>query len=232
MLANIDLHGLESMRLRRLQLLPHCGRPPAQQVYTRGGTLDVLQDGQGGVYNTNTASYTYQEDLYISLTVPNRRTGVENWEKLFKDANTFDDMIYDHVSDASSIHLPHYRNVVGDHRALVHSHAENRIPHRPLRPNDEIESLPAVLSIMKASATTLTSLNLDWLLIRGSHAFDSPFHVAKAFDAFAKIFSLRFPCLRAFQLRNCVVEECKLPPGLFLLDDCFMSEPIPQKTGK
>ncbi|ORY08748.1 hypothetical protein BCR34DRAFT_488344 [Clohesyomyces aquaticus] len=72
------------------------------------------------------------------------------------------------------------------------------------------------LRLLKASAMTLTKLNLDWIIVRKND--DYPYDVLghRAMDMLSK---LRFPNLLAFQLRNCAVHITRLPPDIYLLDD-------------
>ena len=60
-LSAFNLDGLESLRIRRLQLLSFGGKPPKQHVYARGRSSQALQDGKGGLYNTTTEQSGYIE---------------------------------------------------------------------------------------------------------------------------------------------------------------------------
>jgi hypothetical protein len=62
------------------------------------------------------------------------------------------------------------------------------------------------------NANTLRSLNLDWILnfsVGGKRCLD--------YGHFKRLSQLKFPCLRAFQLRNAVTDNTLLPEGVYLL---------------
>ncbi|KAF2132330.1 hypothetical protein P153DRAFT_189132 [Dothidotthia symphoricarpi CBS 119687] len=73
--------------------------------------------------------------------------------------------------------------------------------------------------LLGCSASTLTSLNLDWILWRRSEndSFDNTKNVLNALSR------MRFPSLRAFQIRNAVMPLTKLPDDVFLLEDTFLT---------
>lgn len=70
-------------------------------------------------------------------------------------------------------------------------------------------------------STSLTSLTLDWIFTRPEPFTASDRDLIRWYDFFIGLFNLRFPSLRAFQVRNAVVDETILAPGLFLLDRSF-----------
>lgn len=73
MLRDPDLQSLESLRIRRMQLLQDPGgRTHAQQVYARGFSTQELEDGQGLLYTTTTDSWALQEAAFHSA--------VKSWE--------------------------------------------------------------------------------------------------------------------------------------------------------
>lgn len=75
-----------------------------------------------------------------------------------------------------------------------------------------------MMTILDKSASTLTSLNLDWMLWRQQGStVDAP--AASDLHCLSR---LRFPHLRAFQIRNAVVPETELPEGIYLLEDTFL----------
>lgn len=75
-----------------------------------------------------------------------------------------------------------------------------------------------MMMLIDKSVSTLTSLNLDWILWRqhDSNA-DDP-----ALSDLQQLARLRFPHLRAFQMRNAVVHETRLPLNVYLLEDMFL----------
>ncbi|KAF2021826.1 hypothetical protein BU24DRAFT_417465 [Aaosphaeria arxii CBS 175.79] len=87
------------------------------------------------------------------------------------------------------------------------------IPLSSRKPN-----LP-ILQLLSMSTQTLTKLNLDWILWRPNERNDHERNVAKTFHKLSK---LRFPHLRAFQVRNAVVPMTNLPRKLYLLETVFL----------
>lgn len=144
---------------------------------------------------------------------------------MFEGAHIYDDMIYDNVLQSLGGQLDGYRNDRWDHRDRVNHHIQKIYDFNdddfPAAEADS-DPFPAALSIFKAAASSLTSLNLDWIITR--RVFDAVprADAHKASTAFSEMFALRFPHLKAFQLRNSVVKECQLPSGLYLLDECSM----------
>ncbi|KAF1913938.1 hypothetical protein BDU57DRAFT_502937 [Ampelomyces quisqualis] len=72
--------------------------------------------------------------------------------------------------------------------------------------------------LLEGSAATLTSLNLDWVLWRRN---ESANHDASR-STLTMLAALRLPHLRAFQLRNAVLEPTRLPTDVFLFEDTFL----------
>lgn len=228
MLNNIDLHGLESLRLRRLQMLSDTGLVHKHQVYARGHSSMKMQDGQGGIYVSTTDQWNRQEAVFGSVLESRDTSSYQfafhDWEKMFEDAHIYDDIIYDQIVKSTS-GLEHYRNELWDHKDRIKYHIDQAVNHDdPYHPaaGADIEPFPAIITILRASASTLTSLNLDWVITRRVNDHLPLADANNTLAAFREIFRLRFPCLRAFQLRNTVVKECQAPPGLFLLDECSM----------
>jgi hypothetical protein len=65
--------------------------------------------------------------------------------------------------------------------------------------------------MLRSANRTLTSLNLDWVLTCFPEATDTEYHAL-----YRDLFKCRFPNLKAFQMRNCVVQETKLPSDIYL----------------
>ena len=73
--------------------------------------------------------------------------------------------------------------------------------------------------LMTSSAATLTSLNFDWVFVHSNGPVTSRFESGA--NMFFQLFQLRFPNLKAFQVRNAAIaSETNLPFGLYLLDIC------------
>jgi hypothetical protein len=75
-----------------------------------------------------------------------------------------------------------------------------------------------IMMLLTKSAFTLTSLNLDWIVWRQAYSNED----GPALQDLQELSRLRFPHLRAFQVRNAVVHESKLPAGLYLLETTFL----------
>jgi hypothetical protein len=154
--------------------------------------------------------------------------------ELFATAQSFDDQIYERLEAA--VELPEEVRQLGQLSPL--KRAERAYRGNWLDPDDmaalldpawmamqreRVPSSDAALFMLKSASSTLTSLNFDWVL-NVPHAFGNE-HNNRLYrrwcSTYLKLFSLRFPHLRAFQFRNCVVPDTTLPHGLHLLDSTF-----------
>ncbi|KAF2724737.1 hypothetical protein K431DRAFT_281688 [Polychaeton citri CBS 116435] len=82
----------------------------------------------------------------------------------------------------------------------------------------EIEpSANVAVSLLRSSCSTLRSLNLDWVFTEPV-VRQEPLKMVHWMKMFVSLFKLRFPHLRAFQMRNAVAPHAMIPPGLFLFD--------------
>ncbi|KAL1301589.1 hypothetical protein AAFC00_005820 [Neodothiora populina] len=235
MLSDPDLGRLESLRLRRLQLLPHTGRASSQQVYTRGQSTQLMQDGQGSQYMTTTDQWNRQEVAFgnavHSWGTPSFAQAFDDWEKMFESSHIYDDMVYDDVIRTSGGDLDRYRNELWDHRDRVDFHIQkifNFNDHDFPAAESDSNPFPATMGLIQAAADSLTSLNLDWVITRRIYSVGTSESTHKPMVAFRELFKLRFPNLRAFQVRNAVVKESRLPEGLYLLDECSTSSTDPE----
>lgn len=243
-LEAFDLGGLESIRMRRLPLLSHVGRQDSQEVYCRGpfpdwrrdGALELRQDGQGGVIKTSTELLGRQEKTLRELIGCHRyRPSPETsqhvfdlhkkmFELLFEEAHNFDQEIYNQLR--------------GDYDGGLISSIEQELSDQDRSPTHTVKHLlldrdhpdfliedtnpfPMFSVLLKSSAATLTSLNLDWVIIQRTDNRASPEDSERSLQGlFKMLFDCRFPCLRAFQLRNAVVAESELLSSIYLLDSC------------
>lgn len=85
---------------------------------------------------------------------------------------------------------------------------------------ERIPSADAAMAMLNNASATMTSLNLDWILTIPptlGHSKDKDAFLSWC-KMFLALFRCRFPHLRSFQVRNCVVPETRLPTGLYLLD--------------
>lgn len=155
-------------------------------------------------------------------------------ENLLEPSHILDDAIYDKILAGTKYGLHDYTNELWNYKTRldyhINQHTDESHPQVPLY---EIGagSFTPIVDILHASSSTLTSLNLDWLIT--SRVFDVMQDPSlKPLRALREIFRLRFPCLRAFQLRNTVVSECALPQGLYLLDECSTEVSGSEPPGK
>lgn len=89
----------------------------------------------------------------------------------------------------------------------------------------------AMLMVHNASAS-LISLNLDWILsvphlTPGNYLHCGEQRFENWIAMYHNLFRCRFPKLRAFQVRNCVVMHTTLPDGLYLLDTSTIATETP-----
>lgn len=83
--------------------------------------------------------------------------------------------------------------------------------------------------ILETAQDTLTSLNFDWILSKhpkaslGRRGWLGRDENSNLMSLYRKLFSLRFPHLKAFQFRNAIVWETGIPFGLYLLDICTLT---------
>jgi hypothetical protein len=190
-LSLLNLSGLESLRLRRLDVASLLAAPrdmePQEFRPSRGGTVVGMHDGAGS---------------WALTTVQNPRTGMFSDAELMAQARTFDAVVWEDLPEAGR---------------LVASHLE--VSSHEFGPCLFTESPMQWLSGASASTfTTLTSLNLDWVLWRRNE----PDSYDQSKDTLTTLAALKFPHLRAFQIRNAVLQQTKLPDDVFLLEDTFL----------
>lgn len=85
--------------------------------------------------------------------------------------------------------------------------------HSRIKQRERLPSFDAAILMFTNASSTITSINLDWLLC-APHRFPS----TDPTSMYRALFRCRFPHLRNFQFRNCVVAETRMPEGLYLLD--------------
>lgn len=96
---------------------------------------------------------------------------------------------------------------------------EREVSNLAIMQRERIPSSDAAISMFEKAASTLTSINLDWVYCAPARsAARNPTGHESWPMVYQKLFSCRFPHLRSFQWRNCVVAETKMPDGLYLLD--------------
>ncbi|OCK80772.1 hypothetical protein K432DRAFT_327616 [Lepidopterella palustris CBS 459.81] len=199
-----DLSGLESVRFRRLRVefTPHEPDVEVTQMkfpefeLSRGGYPKNLHNGAGGYYQTTINFGVFSDTRVLPYTEEDLRTL----------AQKYDDTIYEALPGAEvyieSQPLP----------TTGLSHPTKR-PGVPLLP---------MIHILNMGASSLTKINLDWILLRRDERVPhSPSQVdTNAESMLYLLSSLVFPNLRAFQLRNGVVNATRLPRAIYLLESC------------
>lgn len=185
---------LESIRLRRLDFVSAETMQRRKMGfldfrYSRGGQSYPMHNGAG---------------KFVDTTVQLSEEGLpESWPRystgeLVEKAQAFDSVIWDG--------LPEIGKEVEAHGAMS---VDSREP-------SEV-SLP-LQWLLEHSTSSLTNLNLDWILWRRKELdpYDDSTTIIGALTA------LRFPHLRALQVRNAVLPLTKLPEDAFLLEGTFL----------
>jgi len=194
-LASDSVAGLESLRIRRLDAADFISTQPREmgvQEYklSRGGMCHPMHDGAGGWVQTTIQAC--EEEM------PEDFERYSDHELMLR-AKSFDREIWNN--------LPEVEEFLGDSQRP--GKAEKNVFQVPVNP---------LLGLLEHAASTLTSLNLDWLLWRGK-GHGPPDGSAATLEHLS---ALRFPNLRAFQLRNAISQLTLLPEGIFLLEDTFL----------
>ncbi|OCL04824.1 hypothetical protein AOQ84DRAFT_415308 [Glonium stellatum] len=198
--GGFNLEGLESVRFRRLRAEYLAETPPIRMVFPE---FEVSRGGHPINMHNGAGGY-YQTT--INFGEFNNRSLVRRYtdEELSTLAQSYDDTIYRGLPEADD---------------FINSH-----PLRETQISKKVPLLP-LTHILKCSAPTLTKLNLDWILWRKDERI-APSDNSNAMHMIRTLAQLRFPSLRAFQLRNAVVAPTRLPSGLYLLEPGDYSEPI------
>jgi hypothetical protein len=187
----LKLTQLESIRLRRIYISSVENLNGIMYIPTRGGVPWLIQDGRGSS-RTTTVVYGENQDQKSQM--------LADEDELLKGVvRKYDELIYQRIA-AERERFPSEEKM---HEAL-----RGDPLHLPISPKLWLTR------VFRASAHTLTSLNLDWVLWPAK-----PNPVEEAADMLGQLSELRFSNLRAFQLRNTVVDQTKIPDGIYLLDD-------------
>ena len=211
------LDQLESLRIRRLRL----GTPQSGRRFgpSRGGPTQRLHSGKGGLYETTMS--TTQEKFFIphllslksldkvsDFLLPSRWFNEQIFKKLPEVDQFFiakrpllpddgiDDDIFDEISETDGV------DAFKSGKALARSES----------------ALYTILSMLEPATDTLTSLNIDWLIFYDS----APKEDGSGDDLNARVLlwklsTMRFPHLRALQLRNAACDNTKVPSAVYLL---------------
>lgn len=195
-LANEQGTALESIRIRRLfseslDTVRARGLRYTDFKLCRGGRHYPLRNGSGGWIGT---TVQLSDEGRSGFWSPHDAQEVKN------RSEAWDNAIWEGLSDVMDF--------IHANRAQIEGSA---VP--PTMPREPVHWL------ITSSASTLTSLNLDWILWR-RRVEDNFDHCIWVLETLR---SLRFPLLRAFQLRNATTPHTELPSQVFLLEN-FMLE--------
>ncbi|CAD0109659.1 unnamed protein product [Aureobasidium uvarum] len=239
LLQTFDLRALESLRLRRLPLLANTGRHDSQEVYTRGPfpdwrndrAFEIRQDGRGGVIKTSTELFRHQEALIRNLIIAHSPQADESdieaarkqFDLSFKEAHSFDEEIYKKIPDIGGLISSIQQELSDEEKSPTNSVKQLLDRNHPDYASSDTDPYPTFMHILEHSTTSLTSLNLDWVLFRRTDQRASSESKASLEAMFSRMFKLHFPHLRAFQFRNAVIPESELPQDLYLFDTCGLT---------
>jgi len=189
---SVDMSGLESVRIRRLRAedlsIPGSYTMPRMTFrLSRGAHILSLHNGAGGLYHT-----TIEFDEH---NPPSRLRLISRNEMSIK-AKAYDELTWNNLQEIGSF---------VEQAELSVTTREKCAPQLPL------------IHLLKISSSTLTSLNLDWILWRADSETASMDNQLVN-NTIIQLSKLRFRNLRAFQVRNAVVETTRLPVGLYLLE--------------
>lgn len=193
--------GLESIRLRRLraEAATACTRHDmafGDIKLARGGHHFPMHNGAGAWVDT-TVEFS-PRDLPEPLTTPTP-------EDLAQKARNFDDSIWAGFQGPAD-----YANKT---RIDCKSFADVDAAHLP-------SSMHPMQWLFQSSQSTLTKLDLDWVLWRRRESDNIR---DDSSDFLTTLSSMRFPHLVAFQVRNAVLPLTRLPDDIFLLEDTFLA---------
>ncbi|KAF2192597.1 hypothetical protein K469DRAFT_731095 [Zopfia rhizophila CBS 207.26] len=160
----------------------------------RGGLSFNLHDAAGGFYST-TVDFPVSDALHPRIRPLSA-------EELNAKAEEFDALIWSA--------LPEVEHFVSENH--VSPQISSRCPSMPLA------------NLFEMSSSTLTKLNLDWIMWRDGDVDPENHHLALA--TLFRLSQLRFPNLRSFQLRNAVISYTVLPPDLYLLEPGAFGAPV------
>ena len=219
-----------------------------ERVTSRGGdVVDNQQDGVGGVYSTTfnpvrAELSAGQQHLDWVSAQHNSSTAADDSMKLgvvsplsvlFQEATLYDRRIWEALESSGTLTAEdaQFITVAEIPRNILRSEAAYRgamldpvgLDDAPLAwqraQREQLPSATVAVALCNSASSTLRSLTLDWLLTEPRlGGWQGPSTYERWINMFQELFSLRFPHLRAFQLRNAVVPSTQLPDGLYLLD--------------
>ncbi|KAF2109224.1 hypothetical protein BDV96DRAFT_242073 [Lophiotrema nucula] len=187
------VNNLESLRIRRLRIKDD------YDENTRFGHFPVFKLSRGATpvkFNNGMGDWYYTTTEFN--VVPRPSLHLLSKEEITAKVGEFDATIWQDLPDIQEyiskthVEVPVYQRQDISHMSLLH--------------------------LLSASTFTLTKLNLDWLLWRSSDQ-ESDNQSLFIIDSLA---ALRFPHLRAFQVRNAVEDHTRLPNGIYLLESTLL----------
>lgn len=190
-LSSEYLTGLESIRIRRLRA-ESTATPERSRM--RFKEYRLSRGGSDRRMHNAAGGWLWSTVEYSNENLP-RGWLFPSTEELRAKAAEYDGHIWDKI--------PHIEHFVDENN--FRSASQLVIPN-------------PILMLLEKSASTLTSLNLDWIVWRQAETHQD----VPALQDLQRLSRLRFPHLRAFQLRNAVVHESKLPDDVYLLEDMFL----------
>jgi hypothetical protein len=223
---SLDATELKSIRIRRLRLdaTTHpVGSSGFLFALARAGTTVQMQDGRGSMYDTTVAEPTQagfnNPGLLPDQIEPARREFEQSTVATFYDRNTYS-TLQEVKSFLNGKGLGWDVNPCG--------------PRPPAVPPNRYRQSTNITAMLDQSRYTLTSLNLDWLMLAPGQKASRDSLVQ--YDFFQTLSGLRFQNLRAFQLRNTVCASTRVPDNVYLLQptkvEAGTGEPNSNKTCK
>jgi hypothetical protein len=202
---NLPMGQLESIRIRRMYLRGDGPTSGVSFLLARAGETTQMQNGRGGHMNT---AIVYTEDVGHHE---------QEWRakeaSLMEETRIHDVQIYEKFPSGPMEDLM---------QRLAQLGIKEEDPYRPVW-TEMIPTESVVKGILHSSAHTLTSLNLDWILWTPDYRAHPSRSVEEIMNGIAR---LRFPNLRAFQIRNSVVQQTQLAGDIYLLDKSDSGEMV------
>ncbi|KAF2741402.1 hypothetical protein EJ04DRAFT_3376 [Polyplosphaeria fusca] len=192
-IGHLSQTSLESVRIRRLR---------TKEVFTpevRVGPYPVFRFARGGrpwSLNSGTGGF-YSTSIEANISPPHANFPAA--DELAAKAHNWDRAIWDEFP------------AISDYLQQEVVYIRSTIPLNPLQ--------NPYLEVLKLSTLTITKLNLDWILWRTTDQVSDD----HAQDFILELAHLRFPNLRAFQVRNAVEYHTMLPEDVYLLESTFLN---------
>ena len=226
---NCSFSGLESVRFRRMMLTSN---PNAKKLLKRGHSRRAMHNGRGGRYYT---SMHRGDDISTFNLLYKIGFGEDHEDHSALDKTEFDES---QAFDANIFsQLPEVDQLVGtdEINGYFEEYSKSlqcsfeclgqRERQRRLIWLRAEQNTPAdfACNIVAGSMSTLTSLNLDWVFLVARR--DDPWkpEVRLHMPIIEKLSTLRFPHLRALQLRNAVIHGTMLSEPVPLLGTSRLS---------